>query len=277
MLWLLSGSVLMLILVATFVYLISRRAGPLLKPPLRYVDSVLSKWTPRSWQLFKGRFTRHEWHGLTLTLSVVLLVLTVYVFVEITDGWRSEEALYRIDQAVHQMLAESRTPGIVQAMHVITYLGDAIVAGAITAVLAVVFIVRRERWQLAALFWVMAGGQAVLWSLKWIFSRTRPAGGATTPLGSSFPSGHTFTATVLYGYLIYLAWRYLSQQGYLLMVTVVLSLAILLVALSRVLLSVHWVSDVLGGLSIGLAWLVCSLVATRALQAYYSSSRSRRA
>ena len=43
---------------------------------------------------------------------------------------------------------------------------------------------------------------------------------------------------------------------------------IVLIALSRVMLRVHWVSDVAGGITIGLGWLVCSLVLTRALHAY---------
>jgi membrane-associated phospholipid phosphatase len=70
----------------------------------------------------------------------------------------------------------------------------------------------------------------------------------------SFPSGHSFGATVFYGLLAYLAWSRLPHPWNLLVV-LLLVLLIILVGLSRVYLGAHFPSDVvvgwlLGGLSL---------------------------
>ena len=274
-LWLAGGVLLLAILLGVFANMLARELHGTLRRPLGHLDARLSKAVPRPWRFLKRRFTPKTWYGLTLTASVILFLVTTYVFAEITEGWRSEEALHRIDQTVHRLVKGSLSGTIVQVMRIVTYFGDVLAAALITAILTAWFIHRKEKWRLLALFLIMGVGQAILWSLKWIFSRSRPTAQLISAVGESFPSGHTFTATVLYGFLTFLVWRYTRRPGVRLGATFFFSLLILLVGLSRVLLSVHWVSDVLGGLSIGLAWLICSLLITRILQAYRTSPRQK--
>ena len=276
-LWLAGGGLLLAILLGVFVNMLVRDLHRSLRKPLGHLDARLSKAAPRPWTFFKRRFTRKAWYGLTLTASVLLFLATTYVFAEVTEGWRGEEALYRIDQTVHRLLKGTLSGAIAQVMRVATHFGDVLTAAFITVVLTAWFAYRKEKWRLLALFLIMGVGQAILWSLKWIFSRARPTDQLISAVGESFPSGHTFTATVLYGFLIFLVWRYTKRPGVRLGATFSFSLIILLVGLSRILLSVHWVSDVLGGLSIGLAWLICSLLITRILQAYLTSPRQESA
>lgn len=70
----------------------------------------------------------------------------------------------------------------------------------------------------------------------------------------SFPSGHTFGATVLYGLLIQLAWFSLTQPLNVI-VAVLLTILILLVGISRVILGAHFPSDVLAGWLLGIVAL----------------------
>jgi membrane-associated phospholipid phosphatase len=73
--------------------------------------------------------------------------------------------------------------------------------------------------------------------------------------GQSFPSGHTTTATLGYGLLGYLLWRLCWKRWQRLALVgtgLVLAAA---VGASRAYLGVHWVSDVVGGWSLGLFWL----------------------
>lgn len=85
-------------------------------------------------------------------------------------------------------------------------------------------------------------------AIKSIADRTRPPGaGLTTP---SFPSGHTTWTTAVFG----LAAVFLLQRGHRLWATCVVVIAA--IGPARVMLGVHWTSDVLTGYAVGLAWLI---------------------
>lgn len=93
--------------------------------------------------------------------------------------------------------------------------------------------------------------------LKDLFSLPRPEGVALIEVsGFGFPSGHAQHAVVLWGYL---AWTTRKNLG----AAVIL---VFLIGLSRVYLGVHFVSDVVGGWTIGLLWLVCGLAVSRHVQ-----------
>ncbi len=73
--------------------------------------------------------------------------------------------------------------------------------------------------------------------------------------GLSFPSGHAQSAVVSYSLLLVLSWNSLSRAGRWTATT----FSIVMVAgigMSRVALSVHYVSDVLAGYALGAAWVV---------------------
>ena len=130
-------------------------------------------------------------------------------------------------------------------------------------VVAVVLLWRASR-RADALFLAAAfvGINVLVPVLKAVYERARPDLGTVIPLphSYSFPSGHAATAVVLYGALgVLLAERASSRLravGWL-AGAAVLALAI---GTSRVLLNVHFVSDVAAGFAVGLAWLCCWLI-----------------
>jgi undecaprenyl-diphosphatase len=92
--------------------------------------------------------------------------------------------------------------------------------------------------------------------LKLFFDRERPSvfEWGTHAASSSFPSGHAMSATVVYGTVAYLLAR---LQKHLWARAITLSFAVILVTLiclTRLYLGVHYPSDVLGGIIVGLAW-----------------------
>jgi undecaprenyl-diphosphatase len=91
---------------------------------------------------------------------------------------------------------------------------------------------------------------------KWIVARPRPR---LSPYG--FPSAHTFGAVVFFGGVIYLLWTVEMRPIWRWTGTVVLALLILGVAVSRLYLRAHWLSDVAGGLTGGAAYLLFFLLA----------------
>jgi membrane-associated phospholipid phosphatase len=130
-----------------------------------------------------------------------------------------------------------------------------------------------HRWQVVTLVLSVGVGALVMHGLKWVFERSRPAEQVIGAAGHSFPSGHAFMATTLYGWMIYFTWRLLRQDAARILATVVLAVMIVMTGISRIVLRVHWASDVAGGITIGLAWLVCSLLLVRAVRSYFVTAQ----
>ncbi|MDG5493495.1 phosphatase PAP2 family protein [Niveispirillum sp. BGYR6] len=135
------------------------------------------------------------------------------------------------------------------------------------ALLAALLLRLLERPVDAALMLVSAGGGLLLgMGLKLAFVRPRPdlVPHAVEVLTSSFPSSHATMSTVTYLSLALIVADRVSRPAvktYLLALGCGLPLAI---GLSRVVLGVHWPSDVLGGWAFGVAWiLLCRSVAFR--------------
>jgi len=82
---------------------------------------------------------------------------------------------------------------------------------------------------------------------KVVFQRPRPKTEMFV-FSYSFPSGHVFSATVLYGFCIYLTFRFINNPVIKWTVSALLVLLILLIGFSRIYLGVHWLSDTSAGM-----------------------------
>ena len=91
--------------------------------------------------------------------------------------------------------------------------------------------------------------------LKFIFARPRPIGiNLIEETNYSFPSGHSLTAMAFYGFIIYLIYK--ANLKYKKIFILLLGLLILLIGLSRVYLGVHFITDILGGFTFSLSYLI---------------------
>jgi len=125
---------------------------------------------------------------------------------------------------------------------------------------------------MVALWLSVFGGLLLNKILKLIFHRARPQFRDTVQAltSYSFPSGHTMIATVFYGALA--AFVIANSKSWLLRIlaiAIALTL-IMLVAFSRIYLGAHYLSDVLGAMAEGLAWIALSLTGL-----YYFWNRNR--
>lgn len=116
------------------------------------------------------------------------------------------------------------------------------------------FLIKRNYW--LSLHWGLAGllsyGFGSLF--KHILHFARPLGLVQTPLGASFPSGHTVSSISILGFFaVIIAIEKTKNQR--LLVYGLTSLIIILVMFSRIYLTAHWFSDVLGGALLGISIL----------------------
>ncbi|MFN2626311.1 MAG: phosphatase PAP2 family protein, partial [Mycobacteriales bacterium] len=110
--------------------------------------------------------------------------------------------------------------------------------------------------------------------VKVVVDRARPAleGCHVVAHGKSFPSGHAMSSTVAYGALLLVFLPLLAPRLRPWAISAAVAL-VLLIGLARQALGVHYLSDVLGGYVLGLAWLA---LATAAFEIWRSDRGSRR-
>lgn len=202
----------------------------------------------RAWQI--GRRL-----GIQALLSATVAVMATAAFVEIADETSADEDLGRFDAALSAALSQHASDEQLRVFAVLTHLGDKAFLIPLVAVVALLLLWRR-RWFVAAA-WVVAcgGGGLVNVALKNVFERARPEHlhGLATAAGWSFPSGHSSGSFIVYGLLGYLAVLHTPKSFHIPAAAMAMTLVVY-VGLSRVILQVHYLSDVLGGYAFGASW-----------------------
>ena len=160
-----------------------------------------------------------------------------------------------------------RTAGSEEWVTRFTDLGGTIGMPVIAVVVVTVLALKRRSWLPVLLMGIAAAGSVLITVLgKDLSGRARPPLALAVPpfeTSPSFPSGHTLNATVVLGvsaYLVMLGRRHLRSK---LLVGSVVVVFVLAMGLSRVWLGHHWLTDVIAGWLVGLAWLGTVVTAHR--------------
>ena len=201
-----------------------------------------------------------EAKGLSIlaTLLVVTTGLTVLIFGAVLQGG----ALTGVDQTLLLALQSLRTPWTDHLMVSLTRLADAEVIYPL--MIAVLLYFLWQRHPRSAVYWLAAAAFAIAVPplLKYALQIPRPDIIPYPETSYSFPSGHTLKAMVLYGYLsVVIAWSVAEKWRWIPYSSA--GLIILGVAVSRLYRGVHWLSDVLASLTLGLAWVASLGIAYR--------------
>jgi membrane-associated phospholipid phosphatase len=201
---------------------------------------------------------------ITLIAGGLLAAWTGDGFLDVAERVREKStALSQTDTRIHDWAVGRRYHGATLFFDTMSTVGGPVGVAVIGATAFAILLVRKRYSRAAYLAFSAAGGGALDWELKRFFARARPdvAEMLMRARGYSFPSGHAMGSTVIFGAIAYLAFRVLPQWRWkaasiALAITLVLS-----VALSRVYLGVHWISDVGAGISAGLLWVTMTTVA----------------
>jgi membrane-associated phospholipid phosphatase len=140
-------------------------------------------------------------------------------------------------------------------------------AGASLA-LALYFLLQRALRPLLALVLTMGGGSLLNLALKSLFQRERPIfeNPLLTLSGYSFPSGQTMGATLFYGFLTVFVVAHMRPLRWRVMAFLLAFLIVVLIGFTRIYLGAHYLSDVMGAMAAGLAWLAFCVTAVETLR-----------
>lgn len=193
-----------------------------------------------------------------LAVAVVLLIL----FGALTWFVQANPVLPQ-DVALERAIQDDVPPSLGTLTMAVSWVGFPPQSDVIDGLILIVLFLRHLRWQaLCGAF--AAGGSAAVWfALTPLIHRPRPTPelvrvAAELPFGS-FPSGHVLNLTAFFGFLAYLA---ITEARAGALRTASIALCVILVAsigLSRIYSGEHWPTDVLGGYSMGAAWLLLSV------------------
>lgn len=185
--------------------------------------------------------------GCAATLFAILTVLVVRTGQ--VDQW---------DAAVGASAASHRAAWLLAVFLWLTILGTgAALAGVVMT--ATGFLRAGRQAGLIWPLWVtFAGAEASVWAIKCAVGRTRPVflEGVASAASSSFPSAHATVAAATFGFVAYAVARELSGRRERFQVVLWTVVLVALIAFSRVFIGVHFGTDVVGGLLLGLFWLL---------------------
>ena len=250
------------------------RPGPPPTPDDTIGARDLTSWHSRFGQwLVSGTTNVVRWSSAHLAF-VVFAAIAITVMAGLVEGIESvyesvvaNRSLAAVDQPVLDAALGLRSPGLDSGITTFTDVGGPvgmpILAGGTVAAITW----RRRRWTPFVLAVVAAAGSIAMTIVgKGFVDRARPPASLAVPpleISPSFPSGHTLNATVLttvVAYLLLIETTATWQR----VVTVTVAVAfVVAMGLSRVFLGHHWLTDVVAGWLIGLAWALLVITAHR--------------
>jgi undecaprenyl-diphosphatase len=200
--------------------------------------------------------------GLLLTVALVVAITGAVVLAVLAALVQRGTWLVATDRAISSWVNDHTTTAAADVLKVVTELGATeFVVPAAVIVLVVEYRRVASRWILPFLAVVLVGQSLLTNGVKEALDRVRPdLNPAAHLLGPSFPSGHTATAAAFWAAVCLLAGRARGHRAHVALAGGAVALAVA-VACTRVLLDVHWFSDVLAGLALGWGWFALSSVA----------------
>ena len=241
----------------------ARIARPSATPTLegaRKVGAAAGKH-PNLRALLEARLDPAAATGLALTLALLLAIGGGLLLGLLAYLVRGNSHLVGIDNNLAKWGHRHASPFSMHVLNGITQLGSIYTVIGLCVVLAVAETIReRSVWIVPFIVAVIAGEEILTSTVKQLADRVRPTfNPAAATLGPSFPSGHSATAAAFYATAALLLGRRRSKPTRAVLAGLAVGIAVA-VAASRVLLDVHWLSDVIAGLALGWAWFaICGI------------------
>lgn len=184
----------------------------------------------------------------------IILLICVVIFIAIIEDIFEKETM-TIDLLIYKIIVQNmRNDVLTSIFKVITNFGGAYCL-ILVATLSAIFIKNKKVAFAVPTNLMIITALNLL--LKNIVERPRPEGyRLITETGYSFPSGHSMISAAFYGLIIYFIWKNVKDKKLKYISCALLGILIVLIGISRIYLGVHYASDVIGGFTISIVYLI---------------------
>ncbi len=188
-----------------------------------------------------------------VTFSIFSVLFAIFLFLTyrvMTFG------VLPMDTAIDDAINFPRHHSLFETAAVITWLGSGkfLVPAVILMALIFLFINGRKSYAWKVVL-VSLSGYGLVYLVKHLVKRERPSFAGDDASVFSYPSGHTFTGMMFFGLLSYFAIRYMHGPARWLVISIAFILAFS-VGFSRIILEVHYASDILASWLLGTMWFM---------------------
>jgi undecaprenyl-diphosphatase len=207
--------------------------------------------------------------GIFIVLGSALALAAMWTFVEIAGQVR-QGTTQAFDVAVLRYIEQHQTPFLDRAAIEVTFLGTGVIVMAIVLVSGMFLWLTKHKHSALLLIVATVGAILINGVLKAGFDRPRPQvfeWGQHT-VSSSFPSGHAMSAATVYMTVAYLAARLQRRRISRVLTLIAATIVVVLIAVSRLYLGVHYPTDVAAGVVMGVAWAALCMAMLEATLLY---------
>lgn len=190
---------------------------------------------------------KKEYYFISILL-ILFIILTIFVL---------NDKTLSLDTSAFNNLIKIKNEPLSKILFVITNIGSTIGTVIVLIITCIIFLKRKIFSDFKYVFLNVSAGVILMQVIKSLIRRVRPSWKWIVQGGFSYPSGHTITAILFYGTLILLVNKKLNGK-YKTILTVLFSLMIFLIAISRIYFGAHYLTDVLASIILGSIILMIS-------------------
>ena len=216
---------------------------------------------PRLVAFVRSRFDPEATTGLILSAAIVVVVGGAVGVGILLVMIHTDTGFARLDRSASLFGAHHATALSTRILKFYTQLGGALVLVPLAVIVGIVESRRQRSVAVIAFLTFTVGGQFLVANVtKWLVGRARPNFDRLTGFsGPSFPSGHAVASAACLAAFALVIGRRRSRRVRAVLAGVAVGVATG-IACTRVMLGVHWLTDVLAGLAMGWAWFaLCSI------------------
>lgn len=209
-------------------------------------------------------------------ISFATSLFGVFLFVtsEVREATSGEiELIGTLDRTLLELAGTLRSPKLNEAAVNITALGSGTVLGIFVCVVILFLCLKRRYLDTAQILGAALGSAALSYVMKAYFERPRPIllSHLVEVQSYSYPSGHSLSGSAVYftfSVLLFLNFKTRIERS----VAIGASLIVIsLISISRIFLGVHYLSDVIAGVLVGIGWAS----ALAAFRVFYEFSNTK--